>query len=234
MVQKYLHDLGAWNTPYGRAAGVGDRTDQALQRGTRPTMSNHPTHTSRSTPLPTTMARSSRYCGTTCHSARSAPEAFGTYYIAYSIDSGRHRGDAGANVCRRAARNYDRILDFSTAVAGTLFTSSYRRPPREPTTADRVLPRTVGEPVSAEALRWCGSRDAQTNRWASVGCAALAAVTRLRHTRVHPANTGSATQRGRPGAAKVSLSAGQGTFGGGAGRARPSGSRGYTRPGPRR
>ena len=46
---------------------------------------------------------------------------FGTYYIALLEHPERHRADAEHMFIGDPPGNYDRILDFSTAVTGTLF-----------------------------------------------------------------------------------------------------------------
>ena len=76
VVQKYLHDLEAWDAlpveEQERAIGREARATRAAR-----TRSSRPTRTSRSTRSPTRTARSARSCASTCRSAASATASSG-------------------------------------------------------------------------------------------------------------------------------------------------------------
>ena len=67
------------------------------------------------------MARNVRSCATTCPSGRWAPREFGTYFIGYAATPSVTELMLRRMFLGDPPGNYDRILDFSTAVTGTLF-----------------------------------------------------------------------------------------------------------------
>ena len=84
IVQKYLHDLAAWNALAGRGAGAGHRPDQAgrhrdRRRRQAGQLARRAEHDRRRRRRP-----SGRSCATTCRSASAGAGEFGTYFIGYA------------------------------------------------------------------------------------------------------------------------------------------------------
>ena len=92
------------------------------------------------------MASSGRSSASTCRSARSGAGEFGTYYIAYA-----RTPDVIEQMLRNMfigdpPGNYDRILDFSTAVTGNLFfvpTADFLDDPPAPGVARDATPQAA-------------------------------------------------------------------------------------------
>ena len=118
IVQKYLHDLQAWN-----ALSTEARNELSAALSCRIL-----SWTSRSSPLPRTTpsrplsrtAGRSKSCATTCPSGWPSQGEFGTYFIGYSRSPRTTELMIENMFVGRPPGNYDRILDFSRAVTGSL------------------------------------------------------------------------------------------------------------------
>ena len=120
IVQKYLHDLAAWNAipveQQERIIGRGKLSDIELDDSVKPSYAHNA--------LTTITARTARKCrssGTTCRSARSArastaPTSSATPGRPTVIEQMLTNMFVGS-----PEGNYDRLLDVSTAVTGNLF-----------------------------------------------------------------------------------------------------------------
>ena len=177
-VQKYLHDLTDLERPSGRTTREGDRADQTLERGVprrRQTVKlpRRAQHHHR--------ARRRGATGTPGQHAirRIRTGTFGTYYIAYSSSPSITEEMLDRMFVGAPPGNYDRILDFSTAVSGR--PSSF-----PPSTSWRIHPRNPAQPRPprnpyAQRAPPTGLPPRRTNRWASVGCAAGASASGPNH-----------------------------------------------------
>ena len=120
IVQKYLHDLDGMERAADRGAGAHHRPHQALRhragRRRQADLGAQRAHRrSRRT------ARRSRSCATTCRSASVGEGEFGTYFIGYSRSPRTIEQMLENMFVGRPPGNYDRLLDFSRAVTGSLF-----------------------------------------------------------------------------------------------------------------
>ena len=120
LVQKYLHDLQAWNAlsveEQERAFGRTKLSDVEFPDELKPANS----HVALNTIVDET-ASSSRSCASTCRSAASARSEFGTYFIGYARSPEVIEQMLENMFIGKPPGNYDRILDFSTALTGNLF-----------------------------------------------------------------------------------------------------------------
>ena len=121
IVQKYLHDLDAWNALTRRGPGAGHRPPQAVERraARRREAQQLPRRAEHDRRGPT--APSARSCATTWRSGRS-----GAASSARTSSATRPRPSVTEQMLRNMfvgdpPGNHDRILDFSTAVTGILF-----------------------------------------------------------------------------------------------------------------
>ena len=120
IVQKYLHDLAAWNAltveEQERVIGRTKLDDIELPDGAKPVNS----HVALNTVTGDDGAERQIMRDNMPFGAFASGE-FGTYFIGYAADPGVTEQMLANMFVGRPPGNYDRILDFSTAVTGTLF-----------------------------------------------------------------------------------------------------------------
>ena len=119
IVQKYLHNLEAWNKipteAQEKIIGRSKVSDIELDDSVKPTSAHNALTTIEEN------GGKSRSCATTCLSAAPASGEFGTYFIGYSRSPRTIELMLENMFVGRPPGNYDRILDFSTPVTGSLF-----------------------------------------------------------------------------------------------------------------
>ncbi len=119
IVQKYLHDLDAWNRlPTEAQEKIIGRTkvsDIELDDSVKPTSAHNALTTIEENGREIKILRDNMPFGRPGHGE------FGTYFIGYSRSPRTTEQMLENMFIGRPAGNYDRILDFSTAVTGSLF-----------------------------------------------------------------------------------------------------------------
>jgi putative iron-dependent peroxidase len=119
IVQKYLHDLGAWNTlsteAQERIIGRTKLSDIELDDSVKPTSAHNALTTIVENGKEVKILRDNMPFG------RPAHGEFGTYFIGYSRSPRTIEQMLENMFIGRPPGNYDRILDFSRAVTGNLF-----------------------------------------------------------------------------------------------------------------
>ncbi len=119
IVQKYLHDLGAWNAlpteAQERIIGRTKLSDIELDDSIKPTSAHNALTTVVENGKEIKILRDNMPFG------RAAEGEFGTYFIGYSHSPRTIEQMLGNMFIGRPPGNYDRILDFSRAVTGSLF-----------------------------------------------------------------------------------------------------------------
>ncbi len=159
IVQKYLHDLPRWNAlsteQQERIVGRTKLSDIELDDTVKPTFAHNALTTITENGEEVKIVRDNMPFGTVTRSD------FGTYFIGYARSPRPIEQMLTNMFIGRPAGNYDRLLDFSTAVTGTLFfvpsVPLLESLADEPAKTD---PRTgevgqgepdLGEPVTSEA-----------------------------------------------------------------------------------
>ncbi|MHB8218083.1 MAG: Dyp-type peroxidase [Candidatus Sulfotelmatobacter sp.] len=119
IVQKYLHDLGAWNTlsteAQERIIGRTKLSDIELDDSVKPTSAHNALTTIVEDGKEVKILRDNMPFG------RPAHGEFGTYFIGYSRSPHAIEQMLDNMFIGRPPGNYDRLLDFSRAVTGNLF-----------------------------------------------------------------------------------------------------------------
>ena len=119
IVQKYLHDLDAWNKLSTEAQekiiGRAKVSDIELDDSVKPTSAHNALTVIEENGREIKILRDNMPFG------RPGYGEFGTYFIGYSRSPGTTEQMLENMFIGRPAGNYDRILDFSTAVTGSLF-----------------------------------------------------------------------------------------------------------------
>jgi putative iron-dependent peroxidase len=119
IVQKYLHNLDAWNALPTEAQEkiIGRRKldDVELDDSVKPTSAHNALNTIEENGVEIKILRDNMPFGRPGHGE------FGTYYIGYSRSPRTIEQMLENMFIGRPPGNYDRILDFSTAVTGNLF-----------------------------------------------------------------------------------------------------------------
>jgi putative iron-dependent peroxidase len=119
IVQKYLHDLGAWNTlsteAQERIIGRTKLSDIELDESVKPTSAHNALTTIVENGKEIKILRDNMPFG------RAAHGEFGTYFIGYSRSPRTIEEMLENMFIGRPPGNYDRLLDFSRAVTGNLF-----------------------------------------------------------------------------------------------------------------
>jgi porphyrinogen peroxidase len=119
IVQKYLHDLTAWNAiPVEQQERIIGRTkldDIELGDDVKPSNAHNALNTVEVEGVEVAILRDNMPFG------NAALGEFGTYFIGYARDPGITEQMLQNMFVGRPAGNYDPILDFSTATTGTLF-----------------------------------------------------------------------------------------------------------------
>ncbi len=119
IVQKYLHDLGAWNAlsteAQERIIGRTKLSDIELDDSVKPTSAHSALNTIVENGKEVKILRDNMPFG------RPSQGEFGTYFIGYSRSPRTIEQMLENMFIGRPPGNYDRILDFSRAVTGNLF-----------------------------------------------------------------------------------------------------------------
>ncbi len=119
VVQKYLHDLGGWNAlsteAQERIVGRTKLSDIELDDAVKPTFAHNALTTIAEDGKQLEILRDNMPFGNV------AKGEFGTYFIGYARSPRRIEQMLVNMFVGRPAGNYDRLLDFSRAVTGTLF-----------------------------------------------------------------------------------------------------------------
>jgi putative iron-dependent peroxidase len=119
IVQKYLHDLGAWNAlsteAQERIIGRAKLSDIELDESVKPTSAHNALTTIVENGKEIKILRDNMPFG------RAAHGEFGTYFIGYSRSPRTIEQMLENMFIGRPPGNYDRLLDFSRAVTGNLF-----------------------------------------------------------------------------------------------------------------
>ena len=119
IVQKYLHNLDAWNAlsteMQERIIGRTKLSDVELDDAVKPTSAHSALNTIEENGVEVKILRDNMPFG------RAGSAEFGTYFIGYSRAPRRIELMLDNMFIGRPPGNYDRILDFSRAVTGTLF-----------------------------------------------------------------------------------------------------------------
>jgi porphyrinogen peroxidase len=119
IVQKYLHDMAGWNAlPVGEQERIIGRTklaDIELEEAMKPASAHNALTTIVEDGLQVQILRDNMPFG------NIALGEFGTYFIGYARSPGVIEQMLENMFAGRPPGNYDRLLDFSRAVTGTLF-----------------------------------------------------------------------------------------------------------------
>ncbi len=119
IVQKYLHDLGAWNAlsteAQERIIGRTKLSDIELDESVKPASAHNALTTIVENGKEIKILRDNMPFG------RAAHGEFGTYFIGYSRSPHTIEQMLENMFVGRPSGNYDRLLDFSRAVTGNLF-----------------------------------------------------------------------------------------------------------------
>ena len=119
IVQKYLHDLKAWNTlPVGQQEGIVGRTklsDIELDDAVKPAFAHNVLTSIKENGEELEIVRANMPFG------EVGKGEFGTYFIGYARSPRRIELMLENMFVGKPPGNYDRLLDFSRAVTGTLF-----------------------------------------------------------------------------------------------------------------
>jgi len=119
IVQKYLHDLGAWNTlsteAQERIIGRTKLSDIELDDSVKPTSAHSALNTIVENGKEIKILRDNMPFGRPGHAE------FGTYFIGYSRSPRTIEQMLENMFIGQPPGNYDRLLDFSRAVTGNLF-----------------------------------------------------------------------------------------------------------------
>ena len=119
IVQKYLHDLRRWNAlpteAQERIVGRTKLSDIELDDAAKPTSAHNALTTITEDGKPLEILRDNMPFG------EAAKGEFGTYFIGYARSPHRTEQMLENMFVGRPPGNYDRLLDFSRAVTGTLF-----------------------------------------------------------------------------------------------------------------
>ena len=119
IVQKYLHDLDGWNAlsteAQERIIGRSKLSDIELDDSIKPTSAHNALTTIVEDGKEVKILRDNMPFG------RASQGEFGTYFIGYSRSPGTIEQMLENMFIGRPPGNYDRLLDFSRAVTGSLF-----------------------------------------------------------------------------------------------------------------
>jgi putative iron-dependent peroxidase len=166
IVQKYLHNLGAWNVlpteAQERIIGRTKVSDIELDDSVKPSSAHNSLTVIEENGVEVKILRDNMPFG------RPGSSEFGTYYIGYSRSPRTIEQMLENMFVGRPPGNYDRILDFSTAVTGSLFfvpTATF---------LDNVAPNQPAAPSSAPAPAPVeGSLSAPQSKDGSLGIGSL-------------------------------------------------------------
>jgi putative iron-dependent peroxidase len=147
IVQKYLHDMNAWNTlsteAQERIIGRTKLSDIELDDSVKPTSAHNALTTIVEDGKEVKILRDNMPFG------RPAHGEFGTYFIGYSRSPRTIEQMIENMFIGRPPGNYDRLLDFSRAVTGNLFfvpSATFL----ENVTEDQTRPAVAQSPAAVE------------------------------------------------------------------------------------
>jgi len=152
-VQKYLHDLGAWNAlsteAQERIIGRTKLSDIELDDSVKPTSAHNALTTIVENGTEVKILRDNMPFG------RAGHGEFGTYFIGYSRSPRTIEQMLENMFVGRPPGNYDRLLDFSRAVTGSLFfvpsATFLENVTADQTTADQTTADQTNEDHTNEA-----------------------------------------------------------------------------------
>jgi putative iron-dependent peroxidase len=154
IVQKYLHDLTGWNAlsteAQERILGRTKLSDIELGDSVKPTSAHNALTTIIENGQEMKILRDNMPFG------HAATGEFGTYFIGYSRSPRRTEQMLENMFTGRPPGNYDRLLDFSRAVTGTLFfvpTATFLDSVTEDGKPDLVPSAVAAQPAPATAIR---------------------------------------------------------------------------------
>jgi porphyrinogen peroxidase len=154
IVQKYLHDVGAWNTlpteAQERIIGRTKLSDIELDDAIKPTSAHSALTTIVEDGKEVKILRDNMPFG------RVGQGEFGTYFIGYSRSPRVTEQMIENMFIGRPPGNYDRLLDFSHAVTGNLFfvpSASFLDDVTEDEPATAALPATPAAVESSQPVR---------------------------------------------------------------------------------
>ena len=144
IVQKYLHDMSGWNAlpveEQERIVGRTKLSDIELADAVKPTSAHNALTTITEDGEEVQIVRDNMPFGTVSRGD------FGTYFIGYARSPGPIEQMLTNMFVGRPPGNYDRLLDFSTAVTGTLFFV-----PSMPLLESLAQPPAEADPAAGEA-----------------------------------------------------------------------------------
>lgn len=156
IVQKYVHDLDAWNTlpteTQERIIGRTKLSDIELDDSAKPTSAHNALTIIEEDGKEVKILRDNMPFG------RAGHGEFGTYFIGYSRSPRTTEQMLENMFIGRPPGNYDRLLDFSRALTGSLFfvpSASFL----DEVTADGTTPLALAEPATTESSKSEESRD---------------------------------------------------------------------------
>ncbi len=165
IVQKYLHDLKAWNAvpveQQERIIGRRKLSDIELDDDAKPTYAHNVLTTIEDNGEQREIVRDNMPFGDVGRGE------FGTYFIGYARSPARIEQMLTNMFVGKPPGNYDRLLDFSTAVTGTLFfvpsatflanVPEENPAPSSPATAGEALDASPAQPQSSDGSLGIGS-----------------------------------------------------------------------------
>ena len=163
IVQKYLHDLAGWNAlqteVQERIIGRTKVSDIELPDGVKPTSAHNALNTIVENGVEKKIFRANGIFG------RPGQSEFGTYFIGYAKTPGIIEKMLQNMFIGSPPGNYDRILDFSRAVTGSLFFTP------SASLLDRVTPDGIAAPAAPATQT--SSPDADRTSDGSLGIGSL-------------------------------------------------------------
>jgi putative iron-dependent peroxidase len=159
IVQKYLHDLSRWNAlPIEQQEGIIGRkklSDIDLDAAVKPTSAHNALTTIIEDGEQLEIVRDNMPFGDV------GKGEFGTYFIGYARSPHRIEQMLENMFVGRPPGNYDRLLDFSRAVTGTLFFVP------SATFLDNVAPECASPSIGIELPNEPGSAEQAPSRWSA-------------------------------------------------------------------
>jgi len=176
IVQKYLHDMGAWNAlsteTQERIIGRTKLSDIELDDSIKPTSAHNALTTIVENGKEVKILRDNMPFG------RPGIGEFGTYFIGYSRSPRTIEQMIENMFIGRPPGNYDRLLDFSRAVTGNLFfvpsATFLENVTEDPSVGDQtVATEFSAAPAAAETSSSTPSSSSQSVREGSLGIGSL-------------------------------------------------------------
>ena len=150
IVQKYLHDMKAWNALSDRSAGTHHRPPQAFRHRTAATPSK-PTYAHSALTTIEENGKELKILRDNMPFGQPGHGEFGTYFIGYCRTPRTTEQMLENMFVGRPPGNYDRLLDFSRAVTGSLFFAP----------SATFLDDDADVPLPSQALATCADHEAE-------------------------------------------------------------------------